>query len=283
MKTLATLALVISTTLGFSDSVFQELTHGAVGVTNRGLDVNIQDQTTRPIDLYFSQALGAPTTLASPASTNDLTLSLTSSANFVDGAYIGILDAATGSFYFGTQVGAPVGNTVSIDTPIDFPFTAGSTVIPTTTNMVVDGSTTTQVFQIGPIGAQAGISVDITRINIYIQSEDGMDDALFGSLDPLNLGVVLRVKNGQYYNLWNVKTNGDLGLICFDTAYTEKVNDYYGFRARNTFAGQSKHGVAIRLGPGETLEILIQDDLTVGNKMEVFNVMAQGHVVEDPN
>jgi len=107
-----------------------------------------------------------------------------------------------------------------------------------------------------------------------------MDDSKFGDIaGGLTNGVLLRQNNGEINNIWNVKTNGEFGLLAYDTAYTDKAPaGSEGFRFRNTYAGQSKHGVTLRLQPGETLEILIQDDLS---GLEVFNVMAQGHIVTD--
>jgi len=80
-------------------------------------------------------------------------------------------------------------------------------------------------------------------------------------------------------NLWNVKSNGQIRLLCFDGNYSDKAPaGSYGFNFRNTYAGPSKHGVTIRLMDGETLEILIQDSLT---GLESFKMMAQGHIVAD--
>ena len=80
--------------------------------------------------------------------------------------------------------------------------------------------------------------------------------------------------------IWNAKTNGELALICAsDFYYTDKAPaGQNGARFRNTFSGQDKHGVTIRLAPGETLELVVQDDLTL---LSVFNMMAQGHFVTD--
>lgn len=48
---------------------------------------------------------------------------------------------------------------------------------------------------------------------------------------------------------------------------------------RRSFGGQDKNGVVIRVDGdlGESLELLIQDDLT---GLETFRIVVQGHVVE---
>lgn len=115
-----------------------------------------------------------------------------------------------------------------------------------------------------------------------MEDSTAMDDAKFAGQTALTNGVVLRIKHngtGTYENVWNVHSNGEFGLLTFDSAYTSKAPaGYNGFRWRNTYAGQSKHGVTLRLELGEILEVLIQDDLTGLNK---FHIMAQGHLVTD--
>ena len=246
---------------------------------NGAFPVNIQDQTTRALDLHFIQAQGAPTTLTAQANPEDKTITVTSTTGFIAGAVIGIF-SGEGHYYFGKQVGAVAGQVVTLDTPIDRRFTTAlSAVITATDQMAVDGSGTTQIFQIGPVGAAQGVDVDITRIMGYIQAGSAMDDTLFGNLSALTHGVVLRVNNDVITNTWNVKTNGELGLLCFDSDPSDRApSGSFGFRFRNTYAGQAKHGVVLRLKAGDTLEVLIQDKL---DTLESFRMMAQGHVVTD--
>lgn len=250
----------------------------APGELNGAIPVNIQDQHTKALDLRFIQALATPTTISAQAVPEDLTIDVVSTTGFVDGVTVAVV-TADGKFYFGQQVGAVAGNTVTLDTPIDQRFLAGSNCFPANHHMNVDGSSTTQIFQVGPVGVGTGISVDITRIMGYIQGDSAMDDALFGNLAALTNGIVLRVNNEEMKNVWNVKTNGEIGLLCYDSAESLRAPaGSFGFRFRNTYAGPAKHGVTLRLEPGDTLEILIQDDL---GGLEDFQMMAQGHIVTD--
>jgi hypothetical protein len=67
-------------------------------------------------------------------------------------------------------------------------------------------------------------------------------------------------------------------LLCFDAQYTTRAPaGENGFRFRNSYAGQSKHGGVLRLAPSDTLDIILQDDIT---GLTDFQMMAQGHVVE---
>lgn len=245
--------------------------------SNGAIPVNIQDQHSLAIDLNFIQSQGA-TTLSLDISAEDNTITLTDATGFVDGNVIAIFSSA-GIFYFGQQVGVAAGNVITLDTPVDQDFSSGDNVIRASRNMNVDGSGTTQIFQVGPVGSGTGIEIDITRILGYIQDNVAMSDDKFGGIAALTNGIVFRHNNTTINNLWNAKTNGELALLCFDFTYTDKSPaNSYGARFRNSYAGQEKHGVTIRLAQGDILEILIQDDLT---GLEVFNAMAQGHIVTD--
>jgi len=245
--------------------------------SNGAIPINIQDQHTRALDLPFIKAIAPPTTLWVEAVIGSYTINVTSTTGFVDDSVIFI--ASEEHFYIGKQIGAVSGNIVTVDTPVDFNYPLGSVVFAANYHMNVDGSVTPQIFQIGSTSEAAVLELDITRVMGYFQDNVAMDDSNFGGLSGLTNGIVLRRNDGVMTNLWNAKTNGEISLMTFDFTYTDKAPaGSYGARFRNTYAGPSKHGVTIRLQPGDTLEIIIQDDLT---GLEDFIMMAQGHVVTD--
>lgn len=250
--------------------------------SNGGVPVNIQDQTTRLLDLYFLKVDPASfTTLSADAAPNDRTVTLTSTTGFVAGSMIGLSTATESKFYFGVQLGAPVGNVITLDTPLDDYFLTGTNAFSTSFDLNVNGDVTPQIFQIGPVGVGTGLEVDLTRVMGYMEHASAMDDSKFGGRAALTKGIVLRRKyNGTYQSVWNAKTNGEMSLICAsDFFYTSKAPaGFNGARFRNTFGGQEKHGVVVRLAPTETLELVIQDDLTSFNR---FNMMAQGHFTQN--
>ncbi|HBF47035.1 MAG TPA: hypothetical protein DDW91_11415 [Shewanella frigidimarina] len=97
--------------------------------------------------------------------------------------------------------------------------------------------------------------------------------------------MVIRINNGNgnYFNLFNVKSNGDIieqsvshNFLIPRTGVTE-----YGFASRVVWAGQENHGVVIRLDGAlnESLEIVIQDNLTAGNIK--FQVRGQGSEIQN--
>lgn len=242
------------------------------------VEVSLQDQFTPILELPFVQATGVSSTVSIATAVSDTSFTVADSTGFVDGDIVGLF-TADGLFYFGTQLGAPVGNVISIDTPIDDIFGIGSIVLRLTNEMAVDGSVTTQIFQIAPIGLTSAVEIDITRVMGYLQYATVGDDSNFGNLGALTKGIVLRKNNGVMNNIWNAKSNGDLALTSFDFRYSERAPaGSFSARFRNTFAGQDKHGVTIRLEPGDILELLVQDALQT---LESFRMNAQGHIVED--
>lgn len=250
--------------------------------SNSGVPVNIQDQTSKMLDLRFIRDKGNSTTVKTNATAGSRTIDLTDTTGYVDGNIVGIFSPLTTEFYFGQQIGVPSGDTITLDTPLDYAYLSGATVINADANMAVDGSVTTQVFQIGPVGVGTGVEVDITKVIGTISDNLAMDDSKFGGIAALTNGVVLRKNNGRFLNYGNAKSNGDLALFAGrSNEYTDKAGGgNYSVFFELKFAGPENHGVTVRLRPGEILEILIQDDLT---DLLGFYGIAQGHIVEDYN
>jgi hypothetical protein len=243
------------------------------------INVNVQDQTSPPLDLYFQQAIGAPTQLTNSVAIDDNTMTVDSVANISVGNYVGVFCRICGRFYFGTVL-AVNGLVVTLDTPFDYAFMAGENVISTTIDLAVDGTLADpSIFIIAGPRGETEFSIDITRINISIVSSDPPDDGKFGGIDALTNGIVLRRKDGDIRNIWNCKDNATLGILSgIDTVYSQRTvpQGSYGTKSRISYAGQEKHGVAIRLYPGDFLQLLVQDPLSA---LTSFKIMAQGHIV----
>ena len=248
------------------------------------LSVAVQDQTTRMLDLFFATSAGqqAPTTTAVDAALDDTSITLTDATGISAGQYFGLFGDS--SFYFGTVTATPGGNVIDIDTPLDFAFEAGSFFRPLNRNIAVDGSVTPVTFSVfgpGGSGVAADFTIDLTRIIGVMITPALVDLSRFGHIiGGLDNGIVLRHTNGVYQNIWNIKQNKEFVSLAFDVdffAATNPVQGVDGLSFRSTFAGQAKHGVAVRLSPGERLDLIVQDDLS---SISSFEIQAQGHVVE---
>lgn len=246
-------------------------------------DVYIQDQTTPPFDLYFAQAQGAPTTLTIGTTIDDTTITVASVANIALGDYIGIFSGASGEnrFYFGEVLGVS-GLIVTLDTPLDFAFSAGDSVQSTTRDLNVAASRIApQTFSVRGPGTGSPVSIDITRLLFSLITAAAGELQDFGDIaGGLLNGIVLRRNNGFITNIANIKTNRDLKNLAYDYTSFDAANPgqgEYGSATRYTFGGQDKHGVVIRLSANESLDLIIQDDLS---SLSSFRIIGAGHQVE---
>lgn len=247
---------------------------------NGGLAVNIQDQTSRLFDIQLNQVHNYYTLASSPI-INSNNFTLTSVVNLSLGDKLAILEQNGYTHIFFGKIISIDTNTITIDSPIPFNFVPSkATVFSFDNQLNVDGSTTQQVFYLTNFFTEP---VDITRIIFKCTDNVEMHDGLFCGINPLQKGIVFRklTNEGYYINYFNVKNNAKWGLLAYDVLYTDKgkpPDDTYGLSSRLTFAGQNKHGVVIRLEPLESIEIVIQDDLT---DISGASLMAEGHFTQN--
>jgi hypothetical protein len=243
-------------------------------------DVLIQENNSTPVDFFFTQIKGAPTTVAVETAIDDYSVELASAAGCAIGDYFGMFNADDKNdnrFYHGEILNI-VTNVITLDTPIDYAFKVGNTAACFSRELNVDGSATPQIFSV-QVGSAANQSIDINRLMIHMECASTVSLAKFGDLTKLVKGVVLRRVDGTTNNIWNIKTNGEMKNLCFDwspTLATNPQQNVDGASFRYTFNGQDKHGVTIRLFPGDELQLIIQDDL---RGLVVFRVIAEGKYV----
>lgn len=250
---------------------------GAIIESNGGVPVNIQDQTT-PVIIIPLVLKVASTTLSIPATAETYTINVVSSAGFVVGQYLRILDSINNRFYSGKVLAIAV-NTITLDSQLDFSFPAGVQVSVGNDNMNVDGSGTPAIYQLRIDDPALNLTVDITRIIFNCETNSAVDLNKFGNLPALTRGLAFRRTDGTINNIFNVKTNGEIKGICYDydpTVASNPAQAVDGFHARLTFAGQNKIGVALRIAPNENLEMLVQDNLT---GLIHLGVVVEGHIV----
>ena len=253
-------------------------------------DVAVQDQTTKPIIAKFNRVTNS-TNLASDGSIGDTTITVTSATGIAIGSYIILFDPTSAKFMFATAtsiVGSPV---IALDTPLDFAFLTGTFVDVAITDLsTANGSLASPIsFGLRGIGAPPGVdlAVDITRLIFKCTCTSAVDLTTFCNFTKLTNGLLLRRRDGDFQNIFNVKDNGELAGIMYDfkvAAATNPQQGVDGFTSRLTFAGQNKIGVVIRLPIGDDLEFLIQDDLLTaqgGETITLLEIVAEGHIVQD--
>jgi hypothetical protein len=252
----------------------------AFNAGNGAWDANIQDQTTPPIDVYFARSLDIFTievdTGASGITVGSLVYTFTATTGhpIIIGDEIILLDTDDDRSFYATVLNV-TGDLIEVDRPIDHNFNTANTLGRTvSTNMAVDGSITPVIFS-----ARAGLQeIDFTRFIIKIISDTSMDDGRFGGGVALTRGFIFRIVNSYQKTIFNFKTNGEIANFCFDVRYADKAPaGQYGMTSRITFGGQSKHGVVLRIGFGDVLQWIVQDDLTANDTIQV---VGQGHEVD---
>jgi hypothetical protein len=263
-------------------SIIQDTSGNNVTTTSNSLDVMLSDSTTEPIDTYFLEQLSSFTLSADTVASTLTVLVYTFEATVGHGIApldeIILLDIVGNKEFYATVISVAT-DTITVDRPIDNLFPSATSLARiVNSNMAVDGSGTPRIFTV-----RAGSKpIDITRIIIAMTDQTSMDDAKFGGLSALAKGFVFRAIDGFNKVVFNFKTNGEIAGYCYDVRYSDKApSGFFGLTARITFAGQSKHGVALRVSTfTDALQWIVQDDLT---DLDTLRVAAQGHQTEGEN
>ena len=249
------------------------------GGSSYTLDVAIQDQTTKPIIQNFYQRI-AETTLATATVIDGKTIAVADATNIVANQY-GILFSSVINKVMFFNILSIDGTIITIDTLIDAVYPIGSHISVGNKQIIGDGSVTPIIYSVRSTAQQTNLSFDVTRIMFTAKTTSTCDLSTFGDIESgLTNGLILRKVDGETSNIFNVKTNGNFMNIMYDfdiLTATNPAQGQNGFKGRMTFAGQEKMGVAIRLAPGEDLQLIVQDDLS---DLLGFIVLAEGHIVE---
>lgn len=242
--------------------------------SNGAVPVNIQDQHTHVVETLLSQAVGAPMSLVLDTVIGNYTLTVSPGHSFVAGNELFIVEE---QFSFHALIISVSGDELTLNQPIDKVYTTNGLLFEVSSKLNVDGSTTPEEFTI-TLGSSATISLDITGIRFVITDGVDMDDGKFGGISALTRGIVFQqVHADGTHNLWTAKTNGKLRLLMNHVEYSDKAPaDAYGFSA--TWKISEDNGVTLRLDPGDSIKLIVQDDLT---GLTSFKALVYGHYVTD--
>jgi len=229
-----------------------------------------------PVELFFIKGTAVPTTLAAETAIGDVEITVVDGTNLQADGYLGIFSPDASRFFF-SEIISESSNVVTVDTPLDFAFSVGDNVQPLSRELNIDGSTTPTEFKIQGAGTGSNIAINITRFMFSMECDTAVDLNKFGDLTALTNGIVLRRSNGQTRNIFNVKRNSDLVELAYDVTFYDSSNPSQGVdgvSCRYTFNGEDKHGTALQLLPGDSLDLLVQDDLSGLLK---FRILGQGY------
>jgi hypothetical protein len=242
--------------------------------------MNLDDETD-PVIVYFNKRTHQ-TTLSVAGTIGDRTITVSDTTGIVDGKYLVIFNPDEVRFTAFFVVGAPVGNVVTLDGPLDFAYPVDSFIDLSDTNMNVNGSVTPQVFGIRGTESTPGVELTfkITRIVMECITTSAVSLDKFANITALTNGIQFRTRDGIYFNIVNFKSNADIVGTAYDwTPFigTQPQDNVDGFAARLTFGGNEKIGVSIPLKIGTDAEWIIQDDLSTGTPdITSLRIKAQG-------
>lgn len=233
------------------------------------VNVCVQDQVTKSLIFTVNHKVST-TTLTLDTSSGDETITATTGHGILVGDQVALQE---GENVFQAGVTAVSGDDITLDCPIDYPYTTSALLTREQINGNVNGSVTPVDFTIKP---QTGQIWDIYEFTMYIESTGSADLTKFGDItNGLTNGILIRKKDGTYENIFCAKNNGDLYFRCEETEFLEKP--YYSFKA--TFKFPEQTGVALRLNgnEGEFFEVLVRDNLS---SLLRFNMFSTGHVIK---
>lgn len=246
--------------------------------TTKAIAISTRERFLPPLIHYFYNKDGE-TTLASPAVEFAITIVVTDDEGMIVGDNIVISSAIENRVYTG-QIVAIATNTITLDTPLDSVFPAGSNVSFGSRNLAVDGSETTKVFSLRAGEPTLAIDAHLTKVTFRLLATEAVSLDKFGDQAALINGIVLRVVNGQTFNIFNAKTNGDLANIMPGFQIFSEDNPVQGqnaFTSNMGFTGPDNLGTSVLVSTDSDIELLVQDDLT---DLLEFTLIAEGHLVQ---
>lgn len=225
-------------------------------------------------DVHQHTATSTTLTVATAGTGVEYQITVVSAVGFTVGDALHIQNGA--KEYTHPRITVIAGNVFTLDRRIDLAHPIGTTV----TKSILDMSTTAGTLAT-PVeywaGPPAGQVWHIHRILFSMVHGTAGDLGLFGDLNPLTNGVLLRARvNGTYATLTSWKVNSDIKIDMFDVEFDPRSGGggSYGTSGRGSF---DKTGAVLRLD-GDTndqFEIYVQDDITL---LDSFTMKAQGHL-----
>ena len=221
----------------------------------------------------------ADDTLNGAVTAGDQVITLADATGFTAGDIISLSLGAVHTHMYRKIISIAT-NDLTLDAEIDINLTDGSTVQEVSNNMAAkDGSSTPVVFSAFTI---PGESIDVVRMILTMSHKSqGTDDA-FGSLTALTNGIHIRKNNGDgtYETLGIWKTNQEIRGDMYDLSYSDKAGpSLFGTSTRWSIFDGTGSVVNIDGGNGESIEVIVQDDLTASTaELSTLFINWQGHI-----
>lgn len=253
----------------------------STAVTSSGtvaLDIHDADVHTRIINRLMYRHAGVTTTLtAATIAGSSYQIVVADATGFVVGDPIHINTTSIELTHpHIAAISTPTGPAMfTLDRRLDYAHSIGDGVEKAVTNIASAAGTMASPVEYWE-GPEPGEVWHLTRILFEMTHGTAGDLGLFGNLNPLANGVLLRARvNGQYGTFTNWKTNADIKSDMYDVEFDTRSSGggTYGTSGRGTFTNA---GAVVRLD-GDTndqIELYVQDNLT---GLLTFSMKVQGH------
>lgn len=239
--------------------------------SNWAMPINIQDQTSELLDVYFWQVQW--TCILSSATIIDNNQVTLQSWHWV--TIWNLIAFREWIRYTQCYVNNVVWDIITLDRPMDYTYSTSAQVLRWISNMAVDWSITPQIFRVTPVWL-SNIKFDITKLIFFIEDNTQMDSQKFGWIASISNWLVLRKKDWIYKNIFSVKNNWDFAHHCDVLEYDDRAwwSWVYAIRIIKNFWWQHNQWVVIRLdsNSNDELQIIIQDNLTLLSRLQCIAI-----------
>lgn len=245
------------------------------------IDVAIQDQTTKTIDVRLSKNVSGPYLLASDTIIDTYTITLTDATGLTAGDKVKMEQDHDNPCFYSGYIKSINGNVLTLNVPMDCVFSNDNDakLYEVENNMAsIDGSTTRQIYS---FTNPCEVPLDINKLLFKMITETQPDMGKFGDITTIVNGVVIRHKyiDGTYHTIGVFRNNGELFLLTDENEFFDASRrGVYGIGAVAKYNGLENNGVVIRIEQNESLEVLIQDDIT---DITDFKIMAKGSYTDE--
>jgi hypothetical protein len=259
--------------------ILQNTSGDTVGVTDNKLDVHVADIHDTLISRNAVNFSGTTSNLNANASVGDTALTVVSDVAFAVGNWIDITEGNIEEPNFLQITAKPGGNVLTLDRPIDNAYTTATPAVVEIVDPDMSSANGTLAVPVSyKLQPPANQVWHILRQILTMQDGTAMDTSLFGGAAALANGVVIRKNiNGTITTLTHWDSNIDVMENSFDFNFHGKAPaGSYGLVSRFTYNRVAAY-VHLDGSTSDYLEVLIQDDLTV---LEDMQIMFQGHLQE---
>lgn len=249
----------------------------SIGSLGGALDIHDADVHTRVVNRQLRQDTAVTTTISVASAVNDYIITVANTAGFTVGSSV-FIDTTTVETTLPVikAIAAGTPGTLTLDRRLDKAHLVGDAVTQTIIDMSSIAGTlaTPQVFFAGP---EDGDVWHITNLTLAMGHGTAGDFGLFGNINALTNGVILRVKvSGQYRTLTNWKTNGEINVDTGEVTFHTRSSGggTHGTAANGAFKARTGGVMRLDGSLGDRFEVYIQDDLTT---LDFWNMKVQGH------